>query len=471
MSGVNWAAREFCDISLGDERLNKRAVNILQALSDNPQASIPEASRNWSDAFGAYRFFDNDKVDHQSLLKPHISACLDRMVECDLVLAIQDTSSLNYTHLKQTDLGPIGDSTHSAKGLLMHTTYAVSGDGLPLGILDQELWSRKNRTGKRAKKGKNIPLKDKESNKWFKSLQRVASLTEGLRRSKILHVMDREGDIYDLFSEAKHLDEMFLIRSMHNRKVDKTSRGTSDGSLLFDKIANSSSLGTVDLEVNSKGGSNSRRFAEVDLRAVQFKVTAPRGKSMETHEYKNESVELTAIRVQEIREVDDPDSINWTLITNVKIGSIDDILMSVKYYCLRWEIEVFHRILKTGCKVEKCRFSTSEKIQSYVGLQSIIAWRIHWLTLLARTTPESPAELAFTKKEQDLLSQIVNKKPLAKPINISDCVTLLARLGGYLDRKSDRPPGAEVIWRGWLKLADLLKNLAAIEEARGNTYV
>jgi len=466
----DWACSELHGVSLGDKRLNSRSTSILKALSENPESSIPESHRNWSETHAAYRFFGNDKVTHDALIKPHRESSLKRMAEHRIVLAVQDTTSLNFSGLQLTEgLGRIGSDNNGAKGVLVHTTYALSDQGLPLGTLDQRVWQREKK--KVRTHNSKIASRDKESSKWIDTIQDIASFTEPLKQTTVIHVMDREADFYELFAETKDLDQKFIIRGHVNRRINRTSRRSADGCRLRQQLALQNPLGTVELEVKTKDEIETKRSALVQLRALQFKLTPPQNKPLKIHSFKHHVVELTAVQVTEIsqdEEVAEP--INWILITNVTIKEPEDVLLCVQYYCCRWQIEVFHRILKTGCRVESCRFSTVKKIHVYLALLTMVAWRIHWMTLLGRFAPEAKASLVFTAQEQTILSKLILKSVVPKNYRLVDFIVLLARLGGFLNRKSDGFPGAQVLWRGWHKLRDFMHNLALIQGSDA-TYV
>ena len=466
----DWACSELHSVSLGDKRLNSRSISILKAFSENPESSIPESQRNWSETHAAYRFLGNDKVTHDALIKPHRESSLKRMAEHRIVLAVQDTTSLNFSGLQLTEgLGRIGSDDNGAKGVLVHTTYALSDQGLPLGTLHQRVWQRENK--KVRKHNSKISSRDKESSKWIDTIQDIANFTEPLKQTTVIHVMDREADFYELFAETKDLEQNFIIRGHVNRRINRTSRRSNDGCRLRQQLALQNPLGTVELEVKAKDEIENKRSALVQLRALQFKLTPPKNKPLKVHSFKHHEVELTAVQVTEIiqdEEVLEP--INWILITNVTIKEPEDVLLCVQYYCCRWQIEVFHRVLKTGCRIESCRFSTVKKIHVYLALLTIVAWRLHWMTLLGRVAPEANASLVFTAQEQTILSKLILKSRVPKNYRLVDFIVLLARLGGFLNRKSDGFPGAQVLWRGWHKLRDFMHNLALIQGSDA-TYV
>lgn len=467
----HWVAKELTDVDFGDNRLKNRAIKVLTSLSDNPQGSIPESIDNWSELHGAYRFFDNEKVNGEKILGAHFLSTLKRCKDFKIVLVAHDTSSANYSGLKKTSgLGEVGNSKKSpnAKGLIMHTAYAVTPDRLALGLLEQNIWARETSAYKDPSVRNRAPIEVKESYKWLSSLQAVSKrvICGDLADTLFIHVMDREADIFDVFCEAKELDETFIIRAKNNRRVNKKSRGSDDGILMLESLGKSKPLGRITIEVPTKSFLEGKRQALIEVRAQQISVPAPRGRSMKDHNFKESSITLTVVSANEVpnEDVEEENLINWTLLTNVAIASTEQVLFCLDYYCCRWQIEVYHRILKTGCNVEKSRLSEAKKIKSYIAMMAIVAWHIHWLNYLAKTKPKASPDLVFTKQEQLTLSMLVLKKKPSRSATIKDYLILLGRLGGFIGRKGDGLPGAEVLWRGWHKLKETMAAMKTLSD-------
>ncbi len=400
LSGFDWVSEEFDGICLGDKRLDKRAIKILESFSRSPESSIPDSQRSWSETLAVYRFLENTKVTHSKILEPHIQSTLKRCGNSDVILAIQDTSSLNYSGLKATTgLGNIGDGKSSSQiGLMMHTCYAVSDGGLPLGILGQKSWARSESKFKKAVDRHAASIDEKESNKWLELLESTSEATKGLG-VKVIHVMDREADIYDVFEDAQKLNEDFIIRAKHNRTINKSSKYSKDGESLMGALQSRKSLGKVDIELPEPGGGV--RDVTAELKAMQFRLTRPTT-SISNHGEPESGVTMTIIQLREVSD-DEEDPIIWNILTNRPINTVDGIMYCIKCYCIRWQIEVLHRIMKTVCRVERCRLSDANKIDVFLAFITIVAWRFHWLTHLHRTCPEASPDVAFTPIEQKIL--------------------------------------------------------------------
>ena len=463
----SWVDSEFSSISLGDKRLNRRAISIGKSLSSNPSGSIPSSCIGWSETHAAYSFFSNPKVSSEKILAPHIESSLERASRHRVVLAVQDTTSLSFTGHKATSgLGEVGNSRYqNAKGLINHNTYLLSDSGVPLGLIDQDIWDRKTSKVKNSVIRTKTPIHKKESIKWLKALNKTSEMTSRLENTKVIHVADREADIYSLFDELECLDEKFIIRARCNRRINKSSRGSFDGEKLFDRLEQEKSLGTIEVEVNEKSSPSRKRTACLELKALSFSLTAPRAKSMKSHRFKSERLPLTVVSAVEVKSDGELAGINWILLTNTDIQTKEQVHYCVECYSKRWTIEVFHRILKTGCRVESVRFNCARKIKAYAAFLAVVAWHLHWLTLHTRETPKEKADKIFSKEDQEILRKILLKKTRGKKkqFTIKDCVILLARLGGFLARKSDGLPGAEVLWRGLTKLHYIKHGLNCME--------
>ncbi|MCX6126762.1 MAG: IS4 family transposase [Proteobacteria bacterium] len=475
--GLDWVSNEFSSLHLGDKRLNERAKKVASIFSENPQASIPAAFANWNDTHAAYTFFSNPKVTDKKILEAHTDATLERASNCSVVLAIQDSTSFNFTRLKSTQgLGKIGDSTNgNGRGLVCHHTYLVNDEGVPLGTMNREVWDRETSRFKSRVKRAKAPIEEKESFKWLKALRHTSLRMSHLKQTCVIHVCDREADIYELFEEAKTLEENFIVRVRSNRQINKSSKYSSDGEKLFRHLMKSKPLGEIEVEVNERSSPDRKRIATLTMRAIRCDLTPPHARPNLDHRLAHKKISLTVISAREDTSDNTLEAIDWKLITNVEVSSLEQVAYCVKCYSHRWSIEVFHRILKTGCRVEDSRFATATRIKTYIAFLAIVAWRIHWLAHYSRKHPDASADVGFTENDQKLL-RILILKDLKKPgrkkkLTMQDCVILLARLGGFLARRGDGNPGSEVLWRGITKFCELKKNLKHLQDQALGTYV
>jgi hypothetical protein len=465
-----WAKSEFGECQFGDKRLTKRLIKIADSLANLPESSINQVCKNWSEAKAAYRFFENDKVDVPKILAVHCKKTAQRASSCKKVLVIQDTTYISYlTHPQTTDLGIISKKgakykNKESKGLIMHTAFAVSTEGLPLGITDQKIYARPP-VPEEAKRYKNksdynntIPIEEKESRKWLESLKKTNSLFK-CKENEVITVCDREADIYDFFKLANELKAPVLVRgSNRNRVVNKKSRYSEKGKEKLGEVVESFPCqGEIQVEVPAKDN-KPKRIATLEVSYGMFTMNIPINNIGDKKE-KQQSFPVYAVYVVEKNPPEKTEPLEWILLTNLEISNYDEALEKVRWYCLRWKIEVFHKILKSGLKVEECRLQTAAKLIRYLTIMSIIGWRIFYITLIARAKPDLPCNIILKEEEwQILYIQKYKTKPNrnTKVPSIREVILWIAELGGHMGRKKDLEPGPIVIWRGWKRLFDLI---------------
>ena len=459
----SWAEIEFEGIDLGDPRLNERLVKLTDSLSASPESSINHACPNWAETKGAYRFFKNEGVDKKEILTSHAQKTAKRAERHPIVLAIQDTCFFNYTsHRKTTGLGPIftkkerSGRTLSSVGIIMHTSFAVTTEGLPLGILDQTLFTREpNVEGKEKKHRRDIAIEDKESMRWLNALDKTQKVV-GDHVVEVVTVCDREGDFYELFERANKIGSSVLIRACTDRIINKKSlysEKTRDK--LWSFMQSLPSQGTLEVQIPARGG-KSARSALLKMRFSPFRMNPPINNIRHKTE-KLMDMNLTAVYVTEENPPKGEEALEWMLLTNLLVTCFNDAIEKVRWYCLRWRIEVFHKILKSGLRVEQCRLQMADRLTRYLTVMSIIAWKIYWMTLIGRAHPEWPCTCFLDDQEWKVLYvrfQQTKSYPKTPP-SVREAVHWIARLGGFLDRKGDGEPGVITLWRGWKRLSEL----------------
>ena len=402
----------------------------------------------------AYRFFDNDKVSEtEKVLDPHFQQTVERMRGHERVFAIQDTTYLDYTDPPATQgLGPIGQRSLKYQGLVKHTTSVVSASGLPLGCLTDKVWVRDA-----SDKGdyKTKPLKAKESYKWIESLLQTQTRTpEGV---EVITVCDREADIYEFFVEAK--EHPFVIRSAQNRRSEDT-HGT-----LKTLVSHAPLAGELTLDIPARPEHPARQ-AHLQVRFAQTTLRLPHRCQQRPETKKMPPVSVFLVSVIEPNPPDDITPLNWLLLTNVEVSNFSEALQRIKWYTQHWHIEVYFKVLKSGTKVEHARFQTKDRLLRYIALLSVIAWRLYWMTLLNRHCPEADCTQVVTENEWRALYALTHKTrtfPKKTP-TVAQVVLWIAKLGGFLGRPSDGPPGVTVLWRGWQRLTDISNTFALFDE-------
>ena len=442
----SWAAVEFSKIRLKDKRLNLRCQKVARALEQQSTEPINQACEDWADTKAAYRFFDNEKVSAEKILAPHYQRTVKRMKSHALVLAVQDTTFLNYTHHPQTEgLGEIGTKAQNQRGFGMHSTLVVTPQGLPLGLLTQQFFERPiGEASHTASEIQKLPIEEKESYRWIEAFEQVIALTP--EEVQVVTVCDREADFYEMFVMAKEKHADLLVRANTNRRLDEEAK------YLWAKVESQGKAGnlTVDIVGNDK---RKARQAIVSVRFCTVTLKPP----WRPQQKKLPPITLTAILVREDNPpADIKDAIEWLLLTNTIVNDFSQALQVIEWYCCRWQIEVFHKIIKSGCRVEDCRLQTATRLQNYIALMSVVAWRLQWLTYINRTNPQEPCTAVLTPIEWQALYMRIHKTSVlpASPPSTHQAIRWIAQLGGFLGRKSDGEPGIVVIWRGWQRLQD-----------------
>jgi hypothetical protein len=461
----NWASLEFQQTDFGDRRLSSRLIKIADRMSECPESPINQACHRWSESKAAYRFFQNDRISELEILSSHVEKTTKRARKFDTILAIQDTSFFSYdSHKKTTGLGIIGDDP-IRHGLTMHTSFAVTTEGLPLGILDQKIISEKRPEKKMAQKDRRSTSIEKKKNfRWLESLQNT-NFAMSEQNTHVVTVCDREADFYEFFKMAHDEGAPLLVRAKSDRKINKTSRHSENsGEYLWEHIGSSTCRGKIQIEVPS-GHGRQKRTAILEIRFGSF-VMHPSGSLTSIKSDEALPLKLHAVQAIEPHPPKGEDRLEWMLLTDLPLNSFDEAVKKVQWYSLRWKIEVFHKILKSGLNVERCRLNNAERLTRYLTVMSIIAWRIFWITFLARSNPLLPCTVILAENEWKVLYRKINRtESLPRRLPTVECVVRwIAQLGGFLGRRGDGNPGVITLWRGWKRLNDLSEgwNLANV---------
>lgn len=443
----DWAEAEFGSARFGDCRLTQRFVSIARDFYSRPQANIPKACNGERAKVKAvYRFLDNQEVTLAKLLKPHQEQTLKRMAEHKVVLAVQDSTSLNYTaHTLTAGLGPIGTKHSGALGLIVHDTVAVTPEGLALGVLDAQVWVR-DWEDKQAGR----PIEQKESVKWLRSYQLAAKLQGQLKKTRVVSVGDREADIYELFAMAgEHIEAggpHLLVRASEDRCLAETQKK------LWDRVQTQPLAGYREVVVPPRPGRKARK-ANLSVRFCEVVLSPPQGKSALGN------IRLWAVHARERRAPSGVEAVEWMLLTTMEVNDFDQACEKLDWYVQRWMIEVFHRTLKTGCRIEDRLLRTVPRLENCLTIDMMVAVRIMHLTWLGRTHPNRPCTIYFEDNQWKALSCFLTRKrtPQKTTPSIREVVGWIAKLGGYLGRNSDRAPGTQVLWEGIQRADDIIE--------------
>ena len=443
-----WVSNEFETLNFNSSRLEKRFMKTMSDLSEDPEKSLWLAAGSRINAKAAYRMLANEKFDKASILSAHRAAANSRSKGNPVMLAVQDSMSVNYnTHSKTEGLGYNCEQT---LGINVHSCLLLTPDGTPLGLLDQSAITReKNNSRDKTEKEKcSRPIAEKESHRWLETMQTAAA--NAPKQVSLIHIADREGDIYELYALAEQICEKFIIRAVHDRIDTKHTH-------IIQSIRDSEVVGrTIVTVASNRKMSKKEREVELIIQYKRFDVKKPRKRQKENG--LKDSLDLTLIRLAEINPPENTKPLEWLLVTNLDISSAQDALLAASYYKQRWKIERFHFVLKSGCTIEKIQQRSVRGIEFMVLMYSIIAIHIMMLTFLSRNAPETPCNLIFEEIEWQTLYRAANRTQSIpeKPPSMKDAVRFIAKLGGFAGAPSDGHPGLKVLWIGLNSLLILM---------------
>jgi Druantia protein DruA/Transposase DNA-binding/Transposase Tn5 dimerisation domain len=447
----DWIEAELGGANMGDARLTARLLEMTGMFYAKPTANIPQACGSAMAAKAAYRFLDNEKIHWQAILEPHYAATEARVREQPLVLVAQDTTSLNYSsHPHTQGLGPIGTQSEKVRGLMVHDTLAFSAQGIPLGLLHLQCWAREGIGSRDERHSK--PIEDKESCKWLESYAAVSAVQQRVRNTQLVVMADREADIHEVFAAQANTPygAQLLIRAERSRNRQVLGEPEHTHASLWGTLEQQELLGTREILI-PPSEKRAARTATLEVRSAAVSLKPPQRSPHLA------PVALWAVLAQELNPPLEIEGLEWMLLTTVAVKCKEDAFERLTWYARRWGIEVYHRILKSGCRVEARQLEQAHRLLNCLAIDLIVAWRIYHLTALGEQTPEVPCTIYFTDSEWRALCTFVNrtKTPPALPPSLNEAVRLLGQLGGHLGRNGDGHPGTEVLWRGMTRLADI----------------
>lgn len=427
----------------GDQRLKPRATTVVGQIFGKMGESIPAACQDYANAKAAYRFFDNDSVSEEHILSGHFQATKERIAASDApVLYLHDTTE----HCFKREAGVMGRDGKrnkvTVRRILMHSSMAITPDGQPLGVAAIKLWERDEAPKKGKKKPclDKVPIEQKKSYRWLENLRQATARSSD--PASCVHIGDRESDIYELFSLADELGTHFLVRSSSERLTGR------EGVTISKEMETAPVSGVHAIQFRDSNGVKHDAILEIKFRKIE--VPPPKTKRQYL------SLDLMVIYVVERDAPEGREPIVWKLLTSLPVKTLAEAIEKLNWYAMRWKIEVFHKVLKSGCRTEESELRTTDRLTNFIAICCIVAWRVFWLTMIRRTAPEAPASVALTDTEQKLLDQLLpDPSSQNTPGTVSDYILKIAKLGGYLARAKDHPPGNQVIWRGLRRLADI----------------
>ena len=473
VDGTKWAEQEFGNVPLGDKRLSRRLVQIATAKAQTPECSFTGATKGESaEVKGYYRLIDkpdNDPdVSMETILHSHREQTLRRIEGQQTVLCVQDGTDLNFNGLDECEgLGIIGTNQTGtgSRGLHMHSTLAVSTDGLVLGVLRAECSAPEPK--KKKTPASEIPIEEKKTFSWIKGFRDCLEIKRQIPHTSLISVMDREADFFELFDEVQRNPSVqVIVRAKHDRK-------TSGLSGLFDSVRKEAIQGRKRMHIPRQSARAKKskqkvrqkrpgRTAELSFRYKEIELLPP--------DYLS-GFDPVRVRIVHVVEEEPPEGvmpIEWFLLTSLEVNSFEDAEKYVKYYRFRWRIEDWHRVLKSGCKTEDIAHHTAERLKRAIAINLVIAWRIMLMTLLGRDEQDHAPEELFSDIEIDVLKAFAKERNLTPPTTLKQAIHLVGRLGGWLGRKKNyEHPGHQLLWNGYRTLSHMCAGFALFKSLRG----
>jgi hypothetical protein len=469
-----WVADELRTADFGDERLDRRFARVVGRLADQPSLSIPAACRGWAETQAAYRFFDNDRVTPQKVLQPHRDATLQRARGETVVVVAQDTTEIDLTRKHEKVGGPLNDTTRW--GLFAHLLLVMTPQRLPLGVWQADVWSRdaeafaRSQAEKRRAR-KRQPFEEKESVRWRDGYQAACALARDAPATTVVCVSDSEGDIYECFADGGRpggRTAEWIVRACQDRAVQGGTQG------LLAAVAAAPRLGRQTIDVRRRDASTgdgrrrrqarTARQAGVTVQAARVALRPPRRVGVRLP-----VVTVNAVLVQEVSPPAGDEAVQWLLLTSLPIDTFDAVCRVIAWYTCRWEIEVFFRVLKGGCRIEELQLERGDRVQACVAVYLIVAWRVLFVLMLGRQCPQTSCEAVLAEEEwKSVYVLATSKPPPPKPPPLAEMVERIAGLGGHLGREHDGPPGPKAMWIGLQRMRDFAAAWVAFGPGRAS---
>jgi len=414
----SWAANEFAGAPLGDARLVKRLIRMAHLKALRPAAAGPGA--RGSDAKQHYYFMelaDDSPVALETILAPHARRTERRAAGGGDILLISDATDISYSSLRTCrGLGALGTNQTKAvgKGLRLQTQLAATASGVPLGIAWAKGWAPVIREkGEKKKDYSKIPIEQKETYVWVLALRNAARVARERSGQRIISVFDRGADAFEVLAEHQRDPAADLIvRVKYNRAV-------SEGGRLFDAARAFPEAGRAQIRIPRQSGrpkhnrsaprkARAARDAQLIVRYGSVTVNPPN----HLQDKYPEPVRLGVVyAVEADAPADGGPRVEWLLYTSLPLACLEDALLVLRYYCLRWRIEDWHKVLKSGCRIEDLQHESAARLWRGIAIAMVVAWRIMLLTLLGREVPGLPADVLFTEDEMFILTLLQKKTP------------------------------------------------------------
>jgi hypothetical protein len=462
-----WVEEEVKTARLNDKRLNERLAAVLSQLAARPTASIPAACGGRAEMVAAYRFCENEKTSFEAVLQPHCDATRQRMASQCVVILAQDTTEIDATRPDQqvTGAGPLDGG--SRRGALLHALHAFTPDGTPLGTVHAAAWVREAEpVDARLSRAQQIarPIEEKESYRWVATLQQAREEARCCPATQFICVADSEADLYEVLvqgtAQPGHGD--WIVRACQDRaRLGENGENAGENHVrqhvfgqpvLFENTIHVRGRKKAKVVCSTRGRSQPRetRDAQVVVRAARVTLRPPW-----RADRKLPPVTVNVVLVSEVDPPPGDEPVEWFLLSSLPIDSVEQVRQIIQYYCVRWMIELFFRVLKSGCRVEERLFEYMDRLLTCLAVYMIVAWRTLYVCRLGRSCPETSCEVVFEPAEWKSVWKVVRREdPPAEPPPLGVFVRMVAQLGGYVNRKRPDPPGPQTVWIGLQRMHD-----------------
>ncbi len=456
-SVTEWAQLNFGTCELGDKRRTKRLVILAEQLGSHPSGSLPHQISDWGDLKAGYRLFSQEAVTFEAIARPHWE--LTKRAARGRCLVIGDTTEVDFGSQRQIQgLGPTGNG--SGQGFLLHNALLVDAESEAIiGVAGQTIHYRPRKAKRKGRKNGKKPLKSKrensaqilkrnrESEVWGTVIDQIGKPAEGV---EYVHVFDRGADNFEVYCRLIQNQSHWVIRASRlNRDVLVGQSENPKKLSAFLKTLKTVGHYELDLRVRPD---QPARAAQLEVRIGEVKIPRPKHVSPWVKSLQQAPIAMYVVEVVETNAPKDVTPIRWTLLTSLPVTSFEEAWVIIGYYEKRWLIEEYHKALKTGCNVEKRQLKTADRLEAFVGLSSVTAVRLLQLKSLARTNPDTPAAEVVPSVWLEMLKLARKKLLRVHELTVGQFYREVAKLGGFLGRKSDGEPGWITIWRGWEKL-------------------
>lgn len=488
---TQWVEDEFQTLDLG-HKLRADRVKTFVSQAATFGESTPDRTRSKSQLKATYRLTDNPHVSADRILEAHHQSARERCGQYPVVYLAQDTTEVDLTKPKQQVRGAGSLAGGRRNGFFYHPLYAISDQGVSLGVVDEVLWTRNDDVAQQsdAPSDTDIPrakrhqrcFEEKESSRWLEMMQSGEQIARSLPQTRFISLGDSEADISELIVQSLEFPENydFIIRQCNTQSivaaVDPTSGAEIDAASIDEALSQVMWLGEKTVQVGGREAptrpddkkrarkqARQSREALIGFRSVRVKLVGPKRPG-------GGFLEETWINVVEALEVDPPEGeepIRWLLLTTLPVATAEQVAEVLQGYCHRWAVELYFKTLKSGLKIEDMKYETLDRYLRAFSMLTVVAWRIEYLKGACRATPDAPCTVYFTAQEWIALMTFLRRKKVdpSQPPTVGEFMVAVAELGGYVNKKSQGPPGSKTLWRGMSRFATVVEAYSAFMES------